>query len=85
MKPTVEDVVRKALELDERGRAEVVNRLLRSSDDEEEAEAGARPLTPTPQGSERFETKTFDLGPCRLENLDDIVKALAFAEGEAFK
>jgi len=85
MKPTVEDVVRKALELDERGRAEVVDRLLRRFDDEEDAEAGARSLTPEPQRSERFETKVFDLGPCRLENLDDIAKALAFAEGEAFK
>lgn len=80
MKPTVEDVVRKALELDERGRAEVVDRLRRSIEDEEDAEVGARSLTPTPQ---RFETKSFDLGPCRLENLDDISQALAFAEGEA--
>ncbi len=85
MKPTVEDVVRRALELDERGRAEVVDRLRRSIEDEEDAEAEARPLTPEPQRSERFETKVFDLGPCRLENLDDIAKALAFVEGEAFK
>jgi hypothetical protein len=85
MKPTVEDVVRKALELDERGRAEVVDRLRRSIEDEEDAEAGPRSLTPARQRSERFETKVFDLGPCQLDNLDDIAKALAFAEGEAFK
>ena len=85
MKPTVEDVVRKALELDERGRAEVVDRLLRSIEDEEDTEVGAPSLTRAPQRSERFEKKVFDLGPCRLENLDDIAKALAFVEGEAFK
>jgi hypothetical protein len=83
MNPTVEDVVRKALELDERGRAEVVDRLRRSIEDEEDAEVGASSRAPEPQRSERFETKVFDLGPCRLKNLDDIAKALAFAEGEA--
>ena len=85
MKPTVEDVVRKALELDERGRTEVVDRLRRSIEDEDDAQVGSRSLTPAPRRAERFETKVFDLGPCRLENLDDIAKALAFAEGEAFK
>lgn len=60
-----------------------LDRLRRSIEDEEDAEVGARSLSPEPQRSERFETKVFDLGPCRLENLDDIAKALTFAEGEA--
>lgn len=85
MKPRVEDLVRKALELDERDRAEVAARLLESLEDEEDAGAERRSRTAPSRPSGRFETKVFDLGPCRLENLDDIAKALAFAEGEAFK
>ena len=34
---------------------------------------------------ERFETRTFDLGPCLLENLDDISLVLAIAEGEDYR
>jgi len=85
MKPTVEDLVRKALELDQRDRAEVAARLLESLEDEDDAAAGGRSRSKSSRKSGRFETKVFDLGPCRLENLDDIAKALAFAEGEAFK
>ena len=84
MKPTVEDLVRKALELDQRDRAEVAARLLESLEDEEDAAAGRSRTAPS-RPSGRFETKVFDLGSCRLEYLDDIAKALAFAEGEAFK
>ncbi len=36
----------------------------------------------SPRQSKRFETRVFDLGPCRLEDLDDVAKSLAFAEGE---
>jgi len=81
MKPTVEDLVRKALELDQRDRAEVAARLLESLEDEEDAAAGRSRTAPS-RPSGRFETKVFDLGPCRLENLDDIARALAFAEAE---
>jgi hypothetical protein len=84
MKPAVEAIVRKALELNERDRAEVADRLRRSLEDEN-AEADERSRIPAPREPRRFETKVFDLGPCRLENLDDIAKALALAEGEAFK
>jgi hypothetical protein len=81
MRPEVEKLVRKALQLDERDRAEVAARLLHSSD-EEETEHRA-PIPPRPR--KPFETKVFDLGPCRLDDLDDISRALAIAEGEAFK
>ena len=54
----------------------VVNESLRK----ELAETETRPPR-----SERFETGTFDLGPCLLENLDDISRVLAIAEGEAYK
>jgi hypothetical protein len=32
-----------------------------------------------------FQTKVFDLGPCLLEDLDDVAKVLAIVEGEGFK
>lgn len=54
----------------------VVNEALR--------EGLSRPQVRTPK-PERFETKTFDLGPCLLDNLDDISRVLAIAEGEAYK
>ncbi len=40
---------------------------------------------PRPREPRRFETKVLDLGLCLLEDLDDVTKALAVAEGEAFK
>jgi len=81
MKRQVEELVRKALELDNRDRAEVVDRLRRSLP-EEDTETVARSKTSTPQQPKRFETKVFDLGPCQLENLDDIARALAIVEGD---
>ena len=33
----------------------------------------------------RFETRTVDLGGCRLNQLDDVADALALAEGDGFK
>lgn len=81
MKPEVEKLVRKALQLDERDRAEVAARILGDSDEEETE--GRSPTRHRPR--QRFETKVFDLGPCQLEDLDDISRALAVAEGEAFK
>lgn len=84
MKPQVEELVRKALELDGRDRAEVVDRLRRSLEDED-TEPVPRSKAPAPHQPKRFETKVFDLGPCQLENLDDVARALAIAEGEAFK
>jgi hypothetical protein len=44
----------------------------------------SRPEVRAPK-PERFETKTFDLGPCLLDNLDDISRVLAIAEGEDYK
>jgi hypothetical protein len=86
MKPTVDELVRKALELDKRERAEVAARLLGSLDDEEDADEGHRSRVPShSRKSARFETRVFDLGPCRLEGLDDIARALTLAEGEGFK
>lgn len=74
MKPDVERLVRKALQLDEKDRAEVAARLLGNVDEEDtEHRSPAR---------QRFETKVFDLGPCHLEDLDDVSRALAIAEGE---
>lgn len=86
MKRAVEDLVQKALELDEDDRAEVAARLLSSIETEEDAEVRRprRAPTPPPQ-TKRFETKVFDLGPCQLEDLDDIARALAITEGEAFR
>jgi|GEM_PF-2851903 len=85
MKPEVEELVRKALELNERDRAEVAARLVGSVEEDEEPDTrrGLRPQNP--RELKRFETKVFDLGPCRLEDLDDIAQVLATAEGEAFK
>jgi hypothetical protein len=81
MKPDVERLVRKALQLDEKDRAEVAARLLGNVDEEDSEHRS--PARQRPR--QRFETKVFDLGPCHLEDLDDISRALAIAEGEAFK
>lgn len=82
MKPIIEDLVRKALELDERDRAEVASRLLTSLETEEDVEVREPRRAPR---TARFETKVFDLGTCQLDDLDDIARALAITEGEAFK
>ena len=85
MKPEIEELLRKALELNERDRAEVAARLVGSAEEDEDLEASRRPRSQNPRELKRFETKVFDLGPCRLEDLDDVAKVLAIAEGEAFK
>ncbi|HSS78705.1 MAG TPA: hypothetical protein VLV54_18445 [Thermoanaerobaculia bacterium] len=88
MKPEIEELVRKALELDERDRVEVASRLLGRGEEEEDLEPKTSSRSqgpPRPRDPKRFETKVFDLGPCLLENLDDVAKVLAIAEGEAFR
>jgi hypothetical protein len=37
------------------------------------------------QTARRFETRSVDLGPCLLGNLDDVAGALALAEGDNFR
>jgi len=32
-----------------------------------------------------FQTRSVDVGPCRIANVDNIAKVLATAEGEAFR
>jgi len=32
-----------------------------------------------------FQTRSVDLGPCRIANVDNIAKVLAMAEGESFR
>jgi hypothetical protein len=44
-----------------------------------------RSRTNHPRELKRFETKIFDLGPCLLEDLDDVAEVLAIVEGEGFK
>ena len=77
MKPEIEELVRKALELNERDRAEVAARLVGGTEEEEDMDASHGSRSRTPQELKRFETKVFDLGPCRLEDLDDVAKVLA--------
>ncbi|HYO16750.1 MAG TPA: hypothetical protein VE685_26430 [Thermoanaerobaculia bacterium] len=55
---------------------EVVNQVLR--------EDLSRVLV-TPGKGERREPKVFNLGPCFLDNLDDISGVLAITEGEDYK
>ena len=88
MKPDIEEFVRKALELNERDRTEVAARLLDSVEEDEDLKPRSSPRSQDssrPREPRRFETKVLDLGPCLLEDLDDVTKALAVAEGEAFK
>ncbi len=33
----------------------------------------------------RFETRSANLGPCLIGNIDDVAEALAVAEGESFR
>ncbi|MFY9822056.1 MAG: hypothetical protein WAM82_11790 [Thermoanaerobaculia bacterium] len=85
MKPEIEELVRKALQLDERERAEVAARLVGGLEDEEDQDASRRYRSLDPQGLKRFETQVFDLGPCLVQDLDDVAKVLAIVEGEAFR
>jgi hypothetical protein len=85
MKPEIEELVRKALELNQRDRAEVAARLAGTVEEDEDLDASGRSRSQNPRELKRFETKVFDLGPCRLEDLDEIAKVLAISEGEAFK
>lgn len=41
--------------------------------------------SPPPEDRKRFRTRTVDLGPCLIGNLDNVAEALAIAEGEDFK
>ena len=38
-----------------------------------------------PRKTGRFKTKVFDLGSCRLKDLDSVSQSLAFAEGEGYE
>jgi len=77
MSPKVEELVRKALELNERDRAEVAARLVGNVEEDEDLSARSKPRPQSPRELKRFETRVFDLGPCLIEDLDDVAKVLA--------
>lgn len=46
---------------------------------------GLARLEEPPEASSRYETPAVSLGGCFLPDLDDVVEALTFAEGEGFR
>ena len=46
---------------------------------------GLRDMNARPKRSERFRTKSVDLGRLRISGIDNIAEVLATTEGEAFK
>jgi hypothetical protein len=71
--------------------AAMLHRLQKSRGDRfkdlvnEALRAGLRQVSAPPKKRKRFQTASADLGPCLLDNVDNIAEALAEAEGELFK
>lgn len=68
-------LVNRARETQGRSLKAIVNEALR---------CGLRELRAPDRSIPPFETRAVDLGACKLGNLDDVVEALAVAEGEGF-
>jgi hypothetical protein len=60
----------------EQSRKELVNEALRQ---------GLKHMSAPPRRSERFRTRSVDLGNCRLGSIDNVAEALALAEGDSFR
>jgi hypothetical protein len=45
---------------------------------------GLREMTAKPKKRKRFQSRTFDMGPPRI-NIDNVAEAIAYAEGEDYK
>jgi len=77
---TLDDDVSAALERLRKARhaklKDLVNEALRR---------GLRDMNARPKRSERFRTKSVDLGRLRISGIDNIAEVLATTEGEAFK
>ena len=77
---TIEDDVAKLLESVRRGRntslKAIINKALRQ---------GPRDMTKPSRRGKAYETRSVNLGRCRLANLDDISEVIAFVEGDTFK
>jgi len=77
---TIEDDVAKLLENVRRARNSslkvVINQALRR---------GLRDMTKPPRRGKAYETRSVNLGRCKLANLDDISEVIAVAEGDTFK
>ena len=46
---------------------------------------GLRQMVIPPKRRQAHRTRSVSLGPCRLENVDNVAEALAIAEGDSFK
>ncbi len=77
---TIEDDVAKLLEKVRRANNSslkmVINQALRQ---------GLRDMIKPPRRGKAYETRSVDLGRCKLANLDDISEIIAVAEGDTFK
>jgi hypothetical protein len=77
---TIEDDVAKLLENVRRARNSslkmVINQALRQ---------GLRDMIKPSRRGKAYETRSVNLGRCKLANLDDISEILAVAEGDTFK
>jgi hypothetical protein len=77
---TIEDDVAKLLENVRRANNSslkmVINQALRQ---------GLRDMIKPPRREKAYETRSVNLGRCKLVNLDDISEVIAVAEGDTFK
>ena len=46
---------------------------------------GMKRMTGPARKRKRFQTRSVDLGPCRIANVDNVAEVLAVAEGESFR